>query len=44
MNLTADMIPHGDAGDMDHNGRHAYCGGQMDPVGECDPDGVGERP
>ncbi len=23
-------------GEQDHNGRHPYCGGELDPVGEVD--------
>lgn len=32
-----------DDGDKDHTGRHAYCGGQLDPNGETD-DGAALEP
>jgi hypothetical protein len=27
-------------GEQDRNGKHAYCGGTIDPIGECMEDGV----
>ena len=27
-------------GEQDRNGRHAYCGGELVPTGECDPDEI----
>lgn len=29
-----------DDGDKDHTGRHTYCGGQLDPNGETEDEGV----